>query len=141
MRWMLLAACLFLGGCAGDLAAGLTTGSIGGGTPRVAQMGDSLYVVRVPQAAGESLESVQNRALVEAARQARQAGGTHFIIMRSSDSLAQADSLGSLARSRPDFQVYIRIVTLPPDAQIPVGAVSVDEIEKFVAGDVSKPRG
>lgn len=141
MRWMVVIAALWLGGCAGDLAGALATGSIGSSSGSGARMGDSLIAVRVPQNAGESLESVQNKALVEAARQARLAGATHFIVVRSSETLAQADSLGSLTRSRPDFQVYIRIVTLPPDAQLPVGAVSVEEIEKFVAGEVTKPRG
>lgn len=141
MRWMLLIGLMLLSGCAGDFPGGLITGSIGGGSSG-GPVGGNLHLVRVPQNAGDNLETVQNRALIEAARQARLAGATHFVVVRSADSVASADSLGSLTRSRPDYQIYIRIVTLPPDAQLPAGAVSVEEIERFVAaGDVGKPKG
>lgn len=141
MRWLVLTVAVALGGCAGDFAGGLMTGALGSGAPSGSHVGGSLHQIRVPQQPGETIESVQNKALIEAARQAKLAGGTHFIVVRSSETTVAADSVGALSRQRPDYQIYIRIVTLPPDAQLPVGAVAVEEIEKFIAGEVAKPRG
>jgi hypothetical protein len=138
MRWILLFVALAVGGCSGDFAGMLTTGSIGNSAS--GEVAGTLRQIRVPQLAGESLESVQNKALVEAAKQARLANATHFVVVRTDEAGAPTLTLDSLTKSRPDFQVYIRLITLAPDATPPTGAVSVEEIERYVAAQRSEAK-
>lgn len=138
MRWIPICAALALAGCSGDLASGLTTASLGG--PSTSRVAETLYRVQVPQGAGESVEAVQNRVLIEAARQARQASATHFVVVKTGTTEANRDYLGSFTKARPDAEAYVRMLTLPAGSGLPTGAVSVDEVERFVAGGDTRPR-
>lgn len=155
MRWLIALAAM-LGGCSqGQPNLGLTTGSIlpslagmsgapaaskalsptaGAGGERI---GVNLYRVSASDRAIADPVARENYALLRAAETAKAAGGTHFIMIQTGDQSSSGFSLSSTfagntgSGNSGQFGAYVRVLTLEPGAEVPIGAIVADEIIHF----------
>ena len=111
-------ACLLIVGCASSPAALLPTGA-----PTAQNIGAGVVRVALPQDQS-TCGTPDACTLVKAAEAARQIGGTHFILLPGHGGATQAG------------YAYIKVFTAEAGDQVPSGALSVDEVEQFMA----KPR-
>lgn len=148
MRAFLIAATAMLAGCAaqyGDM--GLT----GGVTAE--QMSSDTWRISAAGNAYTSSNKIQDFVLLKSAETTKAAGGTHFIIAGSRDATqrgtivtpgtAQTTVAGSTAYTtftpgdvhtyvKPGQDAYVRVVRVTPGMQPPPGALSADEIIRFI---------
>jgi hypothetical protein len=117
------------GGCAQSPDPGnIVTGSINaigslvpatGSAASAERLSGNLYRVTANDRRFDDLTDRENYLLLRAAETARNAGATHFVVVKS----GEAAGIGNGA--------YIRLVTLEPGTPAPIGAVSVEEIIHF----------
>ena len=96
---------------------------------------------------------IQDFVLMKAAETTKAAGGTHFFVGSSQDATSR-DTIVSPGQTtttfsgrqafsvttpgsvdtviKPGEDTYVRVITLPPRAPVPQGAISAEEIIRFV---------
>lgn len=125
-----------LGACSTSLGGGGF--GVGGGDPTaVSKVSADTYRIPGAATAAASQSAVQDDVLLKAAQTTKEAGATHFIVLASSESAATATPIGNRpkgaeAGGRPAQDVLIRVLTVAPGAQAPIGALSADETIAFV---------
>jgi hypothetical protein len=131
MRWMSIVAALLLGGCSLPLSGG---GIFGGLAEE--QLSAGTYRVVVPATGLADGATAQDRVLLKAAETARQAGGTHFIVLRGGDvqpsGLVAPVSAAGTPTGQP-YAAYVKVFALEPGQQPPSGALIVDEVLHFMS--------
>lgn len=140
--WWRLALTLALAGCSqSGLNLGVTTGSVNGPAaasgwgaqrPQAERIGANLYRVPASDRRIDDTIARENYAMLRAAETARAAGATHFIIVKAGDVSAQTvPTISSLTGSTTDYGAYVRVVTVAPGTEAPIGAIAADEIIHF----------
>ena len=143
MWWRTAALALLAGGCsqASD-GSSIVTGSLGSLLPQAApsaqpklpgeRISTSLYRVMATDRKFKDAIERENYTLLKAAETTRAVGGTHFMLVKAGDqSSAGLPTLASLSGSATEFGAYIRVLTLDPGAEAPIGAVHAEEIIHF----------
>ena len=106
-----------------------------------------------------SSTTVQDYMLLKAAETTKQAGGTHFLVVSAADASrtnyvatagrAQTTLVGNTAYTsytpgsvygifKPGQDAFIRVLTIPNGSRPPPGAISADEVIKFVGARVTR---
>ncbi len=146
-----LFASLALAGCTGALQPGsLTTGSVlpplpsissmmpssdpASGSRGVERIGSNLYRVSTTDRRHEDAIQRENYALLRAAETTQEAGGTHFILVTLGDQAGGGGSSGARAGS-----TLVRVLTIEPGGEPPVGAVSASEMIQFFGPTFGRP--
>jgi hypothetical protein len=104
--------------------------------------------------------AIQDYTVLKAAETTKQAGGTHFLIISASDASRaghivtpgqmQTSVVGNTAYTtynpgtvhqyiKPGQDTYIRVFTIGPGQHAPQGALSADEIIRYVGSRVQRP--
>lgn len=126
------------GGLAACNTAGAGFGGFGGpaaGDPTaVTKVGADTYRIPGQAFAGTSQSAVQDDVLLKAAQATKDAGATHFVVLASADSAARTPppTAKGADGGRAPQDVLIRVISVAPNQQAPIGALSADETIAFV---------
>ncbi|CAN0510904.1 unnamed protein product, partial [Phaeothamnion confervicola] len=96
------------------------------GPQRAERIGSNLYRVSIGEFRSDDPIQRENYTLLRAAETAQGEGGTHFVIVNLGDQAG-----GSGPASRTSGQTLVRVLSLEPGIEPPVGAVSATEIIQF----------
>jgi hypothetical protein len=146
---------LFAAGLAMILCAGCTTpyqelGLLGG--VRAQQVTADTYRIVSRGNSHTSSTTIRDYTLLKAAETTKQSGATHFAIISEKDvtrtsqdvTLQRDDVMGGVTGSistdvKPGQDTYIRVMSIAPGQPAPAGALSADEIMRYVGSRVKRP--
>jgi hypothetical protein len=154
MYWRLLAVTILLAGC----STKYQDMGFAGGVSAQQMTSDTFRIVARGNGYTDST-TVRDYAMLKAAETAKQHGASHFVLVGANDSsrvdqimtpgTAQTTVTGSTAFTtynpaqsipifKPGQDIYIRLVTVKQNESPPAGAISADEIVKYVGGRIER---